>query len=108
MDGLYLKELAKELDMRGIKATVFNNNDVVRASMLMFNRLKHATIKHAGDQVLTYQIPRTVRKNVREDYRVSRIDSSVEIDAVMATVLAVYAASELTPQHTGLQLFVGA
>lgn len=107
MDGLYMKDLAKELELRSIPVEVYNQGHVIRGSMLLFSRLKHKTIKHAGDPVLTYQIPRTVRKNVGETYRVSRIDSSVEIDAVMATVLAVYAASEQTPQHTGLQLFVG-
>lgn len=107
MDGLFMKDLAKELDQRGMKVTVFNQNDVIRASMLLFSRLKHDTIRHAGDPVMTYQIPRTVRKNVGDNYRVSRVDSSVEIDAVMATVLAVYAASELTPTQSGLQLFVG-
>jgi hypothetical protein len=56
---------------------------------------------------MTYQIPRTVRKNVGDNFRISRADSSVEIDAVMATTLAVYAASELTPKSTGIQLFIG-
>ena len=106
MDGLYMKDLAKELEMRSIPVTVYGQNQVVLGSMLLFSRLKHKTIKHAGDPILTHQIPRTVRKRVNDNYRVSRIDSSVEIDAVMATVLAVYAASEQTPQHTGLQLFV--
>jgi phage terminase large subunit-like protein len=107
MDGLYMKDLAKELELRSIPVEVYNQGHVIRGSMLLFSRLKHKTVKHAGDKILTYQIPRTVRKNVGDTYRVSRIDSSVEIDAVMATVLAVYAASEQTPQHTGLQLFVG-
>jgi phage terminase large subunit-like protein len=106
MDGLYMKDLANELELRSIPVEVYNQGHVIRASMLMFSRLKHKTLKHAGDQILTYQIPRTVRKNVGENYKVSRIDSSVEIDAIMATLLAVYAASEQTPQHTGLQLFV--
>jgi phage terminase large subunit-like protein len=108
VDGLYMKDLAKELDMRGFRVTVFNLGDIVRASSTLINRLKHQTLKHAGDPVMTYQIPRTVRKNVQDNFRISRVDSSVEIDAVMATAISVHAASELTPKSSGIQLFIGA
>jgi phage terminase large subunit-like protein len=107
MDGLFMKDLAKELEMRGFRVTVLNLGDIVRASSTLYNRLRHETLRHAGDLVMTYQIPRTVRKNVGDNFRISRADSSVEIDAVMATTLAVYAASELTPKSTGIQLFIG-
>ena len=107
MDGLFMKDLAKEMDLRGFRVTMFNLGDVVRASALLYNRLRHETIRHAGDPVMTYQIPRTVRKNVNDNFRISRADSSVEIDAVMATALSVYAASELTPKSSGIQLFIG-
>jgi hypothetical protein len=108
VDGLYMKDLAKELEMRGFRVTVFNLGDIVRASSTLINRLKHQTLKHAGDPVMTYQIPRTVRKNVQDNFRISRVDSSVEIDAVMATAISVHAASELTPKSSGIQLFIGA
>jgi len=108
MDGLYLKDLAKELEIRGFRVHVYHQNDVIRASSMLYNRLKHETLKHAGDPIMTYQIPRTVRKNVGENFRISRVDSSVEIDAVMATAIAVHAASELTPKSPGIQLFIGA
>ena len=108
MDNLYLKDLAKELDSRGFRVTVYHQADVIRASAMLYNRLKHETLKHAGDPVMTYQIPRTVRKNVGENFRISRVDSSVEIDAVMATAIAVHAASELTSKSPGIQLFIGA
>jgi len=108
MDGLYLKDLAKELEIRGFRVHVYHQNDVIRASSMLYNRLKHETLRHAGDPVMTYQIPRTVRKNVGENFRISRVDSSVEIDAVMATAIAVHAASELTPKSPGIQLFIGA
>lgn len=108
LDNLVMKDLAKEMEMRGFRTYVFNLGDIVRASSTLYNRLKHETLKHAGDRILTYQIPRTIRKNVNDNFRISRADSSVEIDAVMATTLAVHAASELTPKSTGIQLFIGA
>lgn len=107
LDNLVMKDLAKELEMRGFRTIIFNLGDIVRASSTLYNRLKHGTMKHAGDPILTYQIPRTVRKNVNDNFRISRADSSVEIDAVMATTLAVHAASDMTPKSTGIQLFIG-
>lgn len=107
MDGLYMKDLAKELEVRGFRVTVFHQGDIIRASSKLFNLLKHGTIRHAGDPVMTYQIPRTVRKNIGDNFRISRVDSSVEIDAVMSTAIAVHAASEMTPKSSGLQLFIG-
>jgi phage terminase large subunit-like protein len=108
LDGLYMKDLAKELEMRGFRVTIFNLGDIVRASSTLINRLKHQTLKHAGDPIMTYQIPRTVRKNVQDNFRISRVDSSVEIDAVMATAIAVHAASEMNTKSAGIQLFIGA
>jgi phage terminase large subunit-like protein len=108
MDGLYLKDLAKELESRGFRVHVYHLGDVMRASSMLYNRLKHKTLQHAGDPLMTYQIPRAVRKNVGENFRISRVDSSVEIDGVMATAIAVHAASEHTPKSSGLQLFIGA
>ena len=52
---------------------------------------------HRGDPLMSVQLARTVRKNVGDSYRISRKDSSVEIDAVMATVAAMYA-SETRPE----------
>jgi hypothetical protein len=107
-DGLYMKDLAKELELRGFRVTIYHQGDIIRASSKLFNLLKHDTLRHAGDPVMTYQIPRTVRKNIGEHFRISRPDSSVQIDAVMATAIAVHAASELTPKSSGIQLFIGA
>jgi hypothetical protein len=60
-------------------------------------------IWHSSDPLLSIQFPRTVRKNVGDQYRISRKDSSIEIDAVMATVLAIYGAE--TRLEQSLQVF---
>jgi hypothetical protein len=52
---------------------------------------------------LSIQVPRTVRKMMGEGFRVSRRDSAVEIDAVMATLLATFGADTLREQT--LQVF---
>ena len=103
VDGYTLRDLQKELKSRGFPAEIATLADVVQASSLFYARLARGTLRHGGDPLLTVQIPRTVRKIVGEGYRVSRRDSAVEIDAVMATLLAVFGAETLRPQP--LQVF---
>jgi phage terminase large subunit-like protein len=70
---------------------------------MFYARLARRTLQHAGDPLLSIQIPRTVRKMIGEGFRVSRRDSAVEIDAVMATLLATFGADTLREQT--LQVF---
>lgn len=101
VDGLGLKELAAELKRRGLPVTVLTLGDVFQASELFFAKVQRGIIRHPGDDLLTMQLPRTIRKNVGDRWRVSRKDSSTEIDSVMATVGAVFAAEkpEISPDQ---------
>lgn len=103
MDGYSLKDLANELKKRGLPVTVCTMGDIINASALTYAKVIQRKIKHAGDPLLSIQMPRTVRKNVGENFRISRKDSSVEIDAVMSTVLGILAAE--TRSDTPLQIF---
>lgn len=103
MDGYSLKDLAAELKKRGLPVTVATQGDVINASAMTYAKVVQRKLRHASDPLLSIQMPRTVRKNVGENFRISRKDSSVEIDAVMATVLGVLAAE--TQTDTPLQVF---
>ena len=103
VDDFTLRDLHKELTLRGFPSHKVTLSDVVNASSLFYARIARGTLVHAGDQLLTVQIPRTVRKLVGEGFRVSRRDSAVEIDSVMATLLAVFGAETLRP--TPIQVF---
>lgn len=104
MDGYALRDLGTELKKRGLNVRIANQGDVISASGLLYAKIAQRRLRHANDALLAQQIPRTVRKNVGESFRISRADSSVEIDAVLATALAVYAAEmDLAPTS---QLFV--
>lgn len=103
VDGYTLRDLHKELKLRGFPAETATLADIVNASSLFYARLARRSLIHAGDPLLSMQIPRTVRKLVGEGFRVSRRDSAVEIDAVMATLLAVFGADTLREQ--ALQVF---
>ena len=96
MDGFGLKNLGEELKKRGLPVMVATQGDVINASSMVYSKLKQKKIRHAGDPILSLQMPRTIRKNVGDNFRISRKDSSVEIDAVMATVLGIFAAETRT------------
>jgi phage terminase large subunit-like protein len=95
MDGLYLRDLHNELELRGLNSKLVAKSDVIRASSTFYSRLASETLKHAPDPLLSVQIPRTVKKAVADGFMISRIDSSVEIDSVMATVIACHGAETL-------------
>ena len=78
--------------------------DVLSASAMLYAKIAQRKLSHAGDDLLTIQIPRAVRKNVGESFRISRVDSAAGIDAVMATALGVFGAEvDVAPVN---QLFI--
>jgi phage terminase large subunit-like protein len=103
VDGYGMRDLANELKRRGMPVNVFTQGDIINASSWFFARATQKKIVHANDPLLSVQLTRTVRKNVGDSYRISRKDSSTEIDAVMATVCAMYATE--TRQETTVQVF---
>ena len=98
-----LKPLIGELRMRGIPVWAGSHADAIASASDLYARAKHKTLTHADDALLTLQLSRTVRKNVGDQFRISRTDSSVEIDAVLALALAVYIAD--TAQDTPVQVW---
>lgn len=92
MDGYQLRDLGLELKKRGLPVRIESQGGLMGASSLLYTKLAQGNVRHRGDPLLSVQIPRAVRKNVGEGYRISRADSSVEVDSVIATALAVHAA----------------
>ena len=48
-------------------------------------------------------MPRAIRKNVGEHFRLTRSNTAVELDACMATVLGIYLAT--VTDESGVQVF---
>ncbi len=94
MDGWSLRDLGKELERRGMRVKITTQGEMMTASSLMFAKIMRGTVVHSGDELLTRQIPNTIRKNHGEGYRISRRDSA-EIDGVMSTTLGVYGAETI-------------
>jgi phage terminase large subunit-like protein len=97
MDGYGLKELGAELKMRGLPTYVTGQGEIINASAMFYAKTVQKKIRHASDPLMSVQLPRTVRKNIGDAFRISRKDSSVEIDAVMATLLGVFGAEIRKP-----------
>lgn len=103
VEGYALRELGVELKKRGLPVTILTSSDIVNASSLTYSLIAQKKIRHADDPLLAMQFPRTIRKNVGDSFRISRRDSSVEIDAVLATTAAIYLAQ--TRFEQSLQVF---
>lgn len=103
MDGYALRDLGLELKKRGLPVSIATQGDVISASALAYSKIARGELRHSSDPLLSIQFPRTVRKNVGESFRISRKDSSVEIDGVMSTILAIYGAETRIEQS--LQVF---
>lgn len=103
VDGYGLKDLAAELKVRGLPVRVLTQADQITAAGGFYAGVVQRRIKHKGDPLMSVQLPRTIRKSVGDAFRISRRDSSFEIDAVMATVEAVYAAN--TARDQALQVY---
>lgn len=99
VDGYTLRDLANELKRRGVPVEVATLADIVNASSILYARLARRSLLHAGDPLLSIQVPRAVRRLVGDSFRISRRDSSTEIDAVVSTALAVYGAETLQRQE---------
>lgn len=102
-DGLTLGTLAEDMKRRGLPVAKASLSHQTNAAARFYALIRQGKIRHASDPLLTQQLPRTVRKNVGEAFRISRADSSIEIDTVIATALAVLFAE--TAEKPVLQIF---
>jgi phage terminase large subunit-like protein len=102
VDGYPLKELGNELKKRGLPVFVTSQPEVINASSMFYAKVAQKKLKHANDPLISMQMPLTGRKQVGDAFRVSRKNSSVEIDAVMATVLATFVAETQQERPLGI------
>lgn len=102
MDG-QLGDLGRELNARGLETVVLSRDETAQACAAAYAAITTGRVRHAGDQLLAVQMPRARRKNSGEGWRLSRVDSSTEIDAVLATVYGLFEAERNPPAI--MQLF---
>lgn len=103
VDGWSLRDLGEELKRRGMNVHVATQSDMMTGSSLLYAKIMQGKVLHSSDELLTRQIGRTVRKNIGDGFRISRRDSSIAIDAVISTLLGVFAAE--IAQSNDLQIW---
>lgn len=104
VDGYILRAFGRELQRRGLPVMVGALSDALTAAALLYRLVVTGRFRHGGEDLLSVQVPRAIRKNSGDGFRISRADSSVEIDAVNATALAALAL-EVTPSADAVQVF---
>lgn len=103
VDGYALRDLGRELERRGLPVTFATQADAINGSALFYAKVRQKQLAHPGHALMTMQIPKAVRKNVGDGFRVSRVDSTGQIDVVMNHVYGVQFAE--LQREVGVQIF---
>jgi phage terminase large subunit-like protein len=100
MDGNVLDDLAASLKQKGLRVQITSNKDLISASNNTYSRIMKKELIHPSDDIVSLQMQRAVRKNSGESWRIARKDSGTEIDAAVATVLAIwFVETQVKPQQ---------
>lgn len=102
MELANLRELAYALRDRGVPVEYLTAGQMSNACAMAYSLLAEGKVVHADDPLVNYQQPRAVAKNVGEGWRISLRESAGDIDAVIATVIGIYAAETTKPAAPSL------
>lgn len=95
LDGIRLRNLAKTLKAKGITCYAYSASEVAQACSVFYAKIKTKQLVHAGDELLTDQLPGCVARNRGQSFIIERANGASEIDSVYATTLGVYAAETI-------------
>lgn len=93
MDEQRVSNLGKRFKDAGFIYYRLWSKEVASASALAYSLFASSSIQHNNDPLLVAQMGRGVAQYTNDVWRISRAKSHGDIDALMATVLAVYVAS---------------
>ena len=103
MDDRVLNSLAKRLKLAGIPTWTLWAKEVSQSCSAVYAMFAAGQVRHNNDPLLVAQTPNGVTKYSGDTWFISREKSLGEIDALMATVFALYVSSRaLSP---GIQVF---
>jgi len=98
-----LGNLAKRLKQIGIPVWHLWQKEMAAACSAVYAMFAQGSVRHNNDPLLSAQMGNGVTKYTGETWRISRKESTGDIDALMATVMALYVSSRA--QHAGVQVF---
>lgn len=103
MDDRQFPSLSKRLKLAGIPVWQLWTKEVSAACSVVYAMFATNTVRHNNDPLLTLQTQNGITKYSGETWLISREKSLGEIDALMATVFALYVSSRAL--NTGIQVF---
>ena len=103
LDDRQLPNLAKLLKADGLPVWQLWTKEISSACSTVYAMFSAGSIRHRNDPLLQLQSPKGIAKYAGETWFISRKESLGDIDALMATVMALYVAA--THQEYGLQVF---
>lgn len=102
LDDRGMHSIHRKLKERGIPVWNLWNKEINTACMTVYAMFANGRVKHNDDPLLVVQNGRAVAKYVGEYWQISRKDSIGDIDALLATVWALYVASTQTVSGVGV------
>ena len=103
VDGGRMPNLQKRLKQNGLPLWSLWSKEVAAAASTSFSLFQQGLIEWNGtDQLLIAQVPRGVVRYSGENWFLSRRDSFGDIDAVTATLMAVYVSVQHQPATIGV------
>ncbi len=88
LNGWSMRELGSTLAKSGNKVELIRSAEECTVSGTLFHLIATEALQHAGDPLITLQMQGAVRKNVGDRWKISKSDSSRDIDALYATAYA--------------------
>lgn len=102
LDDRGMHSIHRKLKERSIPVWNLWNKEINTACMTVYAMFANGRVQHANDPLLIVQNGRAVAKYVGEYWQVSRKDSIGDIDALLATIWALYVASAQTMSGGGV------
>lgn len=103
LDDRQLPNLAKLLKADGLPVWQLWTKEISSACSTVYAMFSSGVVKHRNDPLLQLQSPKGIAKYTGETWLISRKESLGDVDALMATVMALYVSA--THQEYGLQVF---
>lgn len=103
IDDRQMPNLAKRLKQAGITTYSLWTKEVAAACSFVYSEFAKGTVKHKNDPLLAYQMSKGIIKYQGEQWHISRKESTGDIDALLATIMAIYVCSIV--QTPSIQVF---
>lgn len=98
MEASVLKALSDRLRERGVATEYLSSSQMQQACAMAYAAISERRVVHADDPVVVAQHPKAVAHNSGEGWRITRKHSNGDVDAVISTIISIYAAETFVPQ----------